>query len=80
MSLILVLRNDAKELSELSNYTCEVLVGDGTPERSTTLFRARVEGHQRSLGWIALTQMLLDQAKTAEAASAQRERSGAAHD
>lgn len=59
MSLIIVLRNKT-DLAEVSNYDCRVSVGDGTPERSRTLFEGEVIGHHRSDGWQALVEQMLE--------------------
>ena len=58
MALILVLVNKS-ELAERSDYTYQVLIGDGTPERSQTLERGVVKGHLRSKGWELLIQKFL---------------------
>lgn len=59
MSLLVVLTNTSL-CAPVSNYNYEVLVGDGTPERSTTLARGKIEGHVREDGWQKLVQTLLD--------------------
>lgn len=56
MALIIVFQNKSN-LAPVSDYDVQVLVGDGTVERSQELYRGRVEGHERSKGW----QMLLQQ-------------------
>lgn len=53
MALILVFRNISK-LAPTSDYRYQVLVGDGTPERSTVLEVGLVRGHVRDDGWEAL--------------------------
>ena len=59
MSLIVIVTNKSG-LSPVSDYHYEVLVGDGTVERSVTLAKGRVEGHTRTDGWKALIQKVLD--------------------
>ena len=61
MSLIVVARNTS-ELAPVSDYAVQVLVGDGTPERSKTIHAATVTGHNRADGWKALIQRILDEA------------------
>lgn len=51
MSLILVFHNDGTGIEEASNYDVEVLIGDGTRAGSRSLWKARVEGHDRSQPW-----------------------------
>lgn len=58
MALIVVLVNHS-DLAPISDYTYEVLVGDGTPARSKTLKRGTVTGHQRSDGWLELLAKLI---------------------
>lgn len=60
MALILILQN-VTNLAPVSDYKVEVLVGDGTPDRSTCLYRGIVTAHTRDDGWKALVQRLLDQ-------------------
>lgn len=60
MSLIVVITNVSR-LAPVSNYVYKVLVGDGTPERSTTLAMGKVNGHPRDDGWQALVQKVLDE-------------------
>lgn len=60
MSLILVIRN-VSALAATSDYVYEVLVGDGTPERSKTLARGTIKGHLRDDGWQKLVTTLLTQ-------------------
>ncbi len=59
MSLIVILRNTT-DLAEVSNYDYEVLVGDGTRERSHTITKGVIVGHKRSDGWAPLVQRVLD--------------------
>ena len=59
MSLIVVLTNKSK-LAPISDYNYQVLVGDGTVERSTVIAQGQVIGHHRERGWRALVQRLLD--------------------
>lgn len=58
MSLIIVLRNTTA-LAPVSDYDYEVLVGDGTPERSRTIATGHLTGHVRAHGWQALVAQLL---------------------
>lgn len=59
MSLILVIRN-VSALAPTSDYVYEVLVGDGTRERSNVLTRGTIHGHARSDGWQELVKRLLE--------------------
>jgi hypothetical protein len=54
VALILVFVNKSKTLPSVCDYDVQVLVGDGTPERSTTLLHRTVKDHLRSDGWEAL--------------------------
>lgn len=60
MALILVFVNKS-QLASVSDYTVEVLVGDGTPERSKTIARGNIKGHKRANGWQKLVQQFLDE-------------------
>lgn len=60
MSLIVVLTN-ISQLADVSDYRYQVLVGDGTPERSQIIARGEVKGHRRADGWKTLVQHLLDE-------------------
>lgn len=62
MALILVFVNKS-ELAPVSDYKYEVLVGDGTPSRSSVIAAGRILGHTRTDGWQVLVQKLLDQEK-----------------
>jgi hypothetical protein len=59
MALILAFVNKSN-LAEISDYTVEVLVGDGTAARSKTILRETVSGHRRSDGWQVLVQKFLN--------------------
>lgn len=59
MALIVVLQN-VSELAPVSDYKVQVLVGDGTVERSRTLYAGEVTGHPREDGWQALLRALVD--------------------
>lgn len=50
MALILVFVNKS-DLAAISDYDVQVLVGDGTPERSRTIHRGEIKGHNRNDGW-----------------------------
>lgn len=63
MALILVFVNKS-ELAAISDYNVEVLVGDGTYERSKRISVGKVVGHVRDHGWKALVQKYLDQEST----------------
>ncbi len=65
MALIVVLTNKSN-LAAVSDYHYQVLVGDGTPERSTTLAGGTLRAHERSDGWVALLRQLLDTVDTKE--------------
>lgn len=60
MALIIVLQN-VSALSDISDYKYQVLVGDGTPDRSHTITAGTLSGHRRSDGWRALVKQLLDE-------------------
>lgn len=60
MALIVVITNKSS-LAPVSDYNYEVLVGDGTPERSKTITYGKVKGHRRDDGWQKLVQTVLDQ-------------------
>jgi hypothetical protein len=58
MSLIIVLRN-ISSLAPVSDYEYQVMVGDGTPERSKTIANGTITGHRRADGWQELVQQML---------------------
>jgi hypothetical protein len=58
MALILIFTNKS-DLAPISNYNYEVLVGDGTPERSKIIVSGAIMGHPRADGWQALVERLL---------------------
>lgn len=59
MALIVVIQNTSN-LAALSNYRYQVLVGDGTVERSKVLASGVITGHERAAGWQVLVRRLLD--------------------
>jgi len=59
MSLIVVLQNVSK-LAPVSDYKYQVLVGDGSVERSTIITSGTIQGHTRSDGWQKLVATLLE--------------------
>lgn len=61
MALILVFHNDSTGGETDANYNVEVMIGDGTAERTRTIAKGRVEGHDRGDGWEALTRRFLDE-------------------
>ena len=63
MSLIIVIQN-ISALAPISDYRYHVLVGDGSPERSTTLEAGTIKGHARADGWRKLVRMLLEKEVT----------------
>ena len=65
MALILVFVNKS-DLAPISDYTVEVLVGDGTPARSRTIARSEVKGHRRSDGWQVLVNRFMEGQPIAE--------------
>lgn len=65
MSLIIVLTN-ISSLAAVSDYNYEVLIGDGTPARSTTLAHGTLKGHTRSDGWKRLVEQLLNKETSEE--------------
>lgn len=60
MSLIVVARN-LSSLAPISDYAYEVLVGDGSPQKSRTIVAGIVVGHRRDDGWKVLIQRVLDE-------------------
>ena len=60
MSLILYATNISK-LAAVSDYTYEVLVGDGTRDGSTSITHGTLKGHHRADGWKELIQKILNQ-------------------
>ena len=59
MALIVVFVNKS-DLAPVSDYSVQVLVGDGTPDHSKTIYQGKIVGHRRSDGWQALVQKLID--------------------
>ena len=59
MALIIVLHN-ISNLAQVSDYRYQVLVGDGTAERSKVLAAGTVLRHERADGYKALLRALLD--------------------
>lgn len=59
MSLIVIVTNRSK-LAPVSDYTYEVLVGDGSTERSMHIAHGEVKGHTRADGWQALLKRVID--------------------
>lgn len=59
MALIVVFVNKS-DLAPISDYTVEVLVGDGSPARSNTIYRGEIQGHRRSDGWLELVSKLVE--------------------
>ena len=59
MSLIVVLTNTS-QLAPISDYKVQVLIGDGTVERTKTLYEGTVEGHRRADGWPMLLQQFVN--------------------
>jgi hypothetical protein len=62
MSLIVVVTN-ITQLADISDYNYQVLVGDGTPERSKTIAMGQIKGHERAKGWKTLVQRIVDEAE-----------------
>ena len=58
MALILVFVNKS-QLADWSDYDYQVLIGDGTPERTRTLERGTVTHHFRPWGWERLVKKFL---------------------
>ena len=58
MALILVFVNKSN-LADVSDYDVQVMIGDGTPERSHVIKTCRIEGHRRADGWEALVRRLV---------------------
>ena len=58
MALIICFVNKS-DLAPISDYTVEVLVGDGTSAHSKTILREEVIGHRRSDGWQVLVEKFL---------------------
>lgn len=63
MALIIAFVNKSN-LAPVSDYTYEVLIGDGTASRSKTIARGTLLGHARDDGWRALVRQFLDQEDT----------------
>lgn len=59
MALIIVFQN-VSQLAPISDYKVQVLVGDGSPERSKTLYAGVVKGHTRDDGYLALVRLFLE--------------------
>lgn len=59
MALIVVFTNQS-QLAPISDYNVRVLVGDGTPEGSKTLFVGKLEGYHRDKGWALLIKEFID--------------------
>ena len=59
MALILVFVNTSK-LAPVSDYTVQVMIGDGTAARSTTIYQGEILGHTRSDGWLELVSKLVE--------------------
>ena len=59
LALIVVITNKS-DLAPVSDYNYEVLVGDGTKQRSKTIARGQVKGHRRDDGWKKLVQLVLE--------------------
>lgn len=59
MALILTFVNKSN-LAPLSDYAVQVLVGDGTPERSKVLYESVVSSHARKDGWESLVRAFMD--------------------
>ena len=58
MALIIVFQN-ISALAPISDYKVQVLVGDGTPERSRLLYDGYVRNHARVSGWPMLVQQFV---------------------
>jgi len=58
VALIVVFVNKSN-LAPVSDYTVEVLVGDGSAERSKMIYRGVVNDHERALGWEMLLQQFV---------------------
>lgn len=62
MSLIVVITNRSS-LAPVSDYTYEVLVGDGTVNGSRTITRGKIEKHTRADGWKPLVQRVVNESE-----------------
>lgn len=60
MSLIVIVSN-ISNLAPVSDYNYEVLVGDGTRERTLVIARGQVKGHKRNDGWKKLIERVLEE-------------------
>lgn len=58
MSLIIVFRNISM-CAPVSDYVCEVMIGDGTAQGTRTIDKRTIKGHKREDGWEALVQKLV---------------------
>jgi hypothetical protein len=63
MALIVVFTNQSN-LAPVSDYKVQVLVGDGTPERSQVLYAGKVASHRREDGWQVLLRQFVDHLST----------------
>ena len=59
MALIVVFVNKSS-LAPMSDYDVRVLVGDGSAERSNTIYKGEILGHRRSDGWLELVSKLVE--------------------
>ena len=63
MALIVVFVNKSN-LEPVSDYDVHVMIGDGTPKGSRTIYRGEVTEHTRSDGWLELVAKLVKKETT----------------
>ena len=65
MALIITFINKTN-LSPVSNYDYQVMVGDGSVERTVTIESGKVLNHTRDDGWVKLVELMLEQRRRNE--------------
>ena len=62
MALIITFVNKTN-LSPVSNYDYQIMIGDGSLERTATIESGKVLNHTRDDGWVKLVELMLKQRK-----------------
>ena len=62
MALIIAFVNKTN-LSPISNYDYQIMIGDGSVERTTIIESGKVLNHTRDDGWVKLVELMLEQRK-----------------
>ena len=62
MALIITFVNKSN-LALISNYDYQIMIGDGSVERTVTIESGKVIGHTRDDGWVRLVELMLEQRK-----------------